>query len=258
MCKNRGFIVEEVKAKIVKTLFEKTSIHAYADEGEENNEGEENKPTINYEDLIAKARKEEKEKQYKTIDKLKNQNDALTNQHNDDLIIIADLEKQVSEANDKLLKSKDGDSEEVKSLKAEVKKLTESKKALEDEVNKFKEIPPVNRDELAKEIRDELEAEYEVKSYKLEKMTELKDDILVPELVFGSTKEEIDANIQIALDRSKQIKESLGVGKRTLPKTPSNPSINNIQDNNISLERLATMDVRSSEYAELRKQLGLH
>ena len=46
--------------------------------------------------------------------------------------------------------------------------------------------------------------------------------------------------------------------KKTTPKTPANPSSSSVQDKDISLERLATMDVRSPEYAELRKQLGLH
>ena len=93
-------------------------------------------------------------------------------------------------------------------------------------------------------------------------MAELKDDILVPELVMGTTKEEIDASIQSALDRSAEIKKNLGIStdkkqtKRT-PKSPANPSVSSVQDNEVSLERLATMDVRSKEYAELRKQLGL-
>ena len=114
------------------------------------------------------------------------------------------------------------------------------------------------------EVRAELEKEYEVKTYKVEKMAEYKDDILVPELVMGTTKEEIDASIQSALERSKQIRESLGISdgtkpkKKTTPKTPANPSSSSVQDKDISLERLATMDVRSPEYAELRKQLGLH
>ena len=90
---------------------------------------------------------------------------------------------------------------------------------------------------------------------------ELKDDILVPELVMGSTKEEIDASIQSALERSAKIKESLGITKdgkqKRTPKTPSNPSVSGIQDKEISLEYLASLDVSSPEYAKVRKQLGL-
>ena len=109
MRKECGSIVEPIsKTPIVKTLFgeivSKISLKAFAEETEgdnsDENGGEESKstPTINYEDLIAKARKEEKEKQYKTIEKLKGQVDTLTKQHNDDLIAKADLEKKLEEA----------------------------------------------------------------------------------------------------------------------------------------------------------------
>lgn len=268
MCKNRGSKVEPISASKVKSLF--GVIRAYADEapssaeGEgnttdsaEDTDGKSNAPTINYEDLIAKARKEEKEKQYKTIDKLKGEKDTLTKQHNEDLLKLAELEKKVEEANKKLTDASSGDTELVKSLKDEIVNLNSVKAELEKEVNAYKEKPPVDRDDIAKEIRAELEAEYEVKSYKLEKLAELKDDILVPELVVGSTKEEIDASLQVALERSKQIRATLGAEKKR-PKSPSNPSIQGIQDTEISLEKLATMDVRSKEYADLRAKLGLH
>lgn len=265
MRKNRGFIVETSK-ETIKKIIEMVSLKAFADEGgESDNEGDGAKstPQINYEDLIAKARKEEKEKQYKTIEKLKGQVSTLTEQHNNDLLVKADLERQVQEANEKLTKAGSGDSEEVKTLKETVKTLTKEKEELDKKVKELEAITPVDRDEVVAEVRAELEAEYEVKTYKATKMAELKDDILVPELVFGNSKEEIDASIQSALDRSAEIRKSLGITdgkkqpqKRT-PKSPANPSVSGIQDTQVSLERLATMDVRSPEYAEMRRQLGL-
>ncbi len=218
------------------------------------------KSTINYEDLIAKARKEEKEKQYKTIDKLKTQVNTLTEQHNNDLLRIADLEKKVTDAETKLTTAGKGDSEEISTLKTEIETLKGEKKSLEDKVKTFEGQKPVDRSEVEAEVRAELEAEYEVKTYKATKLLEMKDDILVPELVIGSTKEEIDKSIESALERSKEIKKSLGIsekGQKKTPKTPANPSVGGVQDNGVDLERLATMDVRSKEYAELRKQLGL-
>lgn len=269
MRKNCGIIAGMSNEKI-KHLIEAISLKAFADEGGSGDDPEDNTggdggvktPTINYEDLIAKARKEEKEKQYKTIEKLKGQVATLTEQHNNDLLVKADLEKQLKEAKDKLTKAGGDDSEAVKTLKQEVADLEKAKKDLEDKVSKFESQKPVNREEVEAEVRAELEKEYEVKTYKVEKMAEYKDDILVPELVMGTTKEEIDASIQSVLERSKQIRESLGISggtkKKTTPKTPANPSSSSVQDKDISLERLATMDVRSPEYAELRKQLGLH
>ena len=271
MRKNRG-IIAGMSNEAIKKVIEAISLRAFADEGADpddnsgadGGEGAKTTPTINYEDLIAKARKEEKEKQYKTIEKLKGQIATLTEQHNNDLLVKADLEKQLKEAKDKLTKAGGDDSEAVKTLKQEVADLEKAKKDLEDKVSKFEGQKPVNREEVEAEVRAELEKEYEVKTYKVEKMAEYKDDILVPELVMGTTKEEIDASIQSALERSKQIRESLGISdgtktkKKTTPKTPANPSSSSVQDKDISLERLATMDVRSPEYAELRKQLGLH
>lgn len=269
MRKNCGIIAGMSNEKI-KHLIEAVSLKAFADEGGSGDEpdnstgddGGARTPTINYEDLIAKARKEEKEKQYKTIEKLKGQISTLTEQHNNDLLVKADLEKQLKEAKDKLTKAGGDDSEAVKTLKQEVADLEKAKKDLEEKVSKFEGQKPVDRETVEAEVRAELEKEYEVKTYKVEKMAEYKDDILVPELVMGTTKEEIDSSIQSALERSKQIRESLGISgdtkkKKATPKTPANPSSSSMQDKEISLEKLATMDVRSQEYAELRKQLGL-
>lgn len=265
MRKNCG-IIAGMSNEAIKKIIEAVSLRAFADEGGDNpedNAGGETKttPTINYEDLIAKARKEEKEKQYKTIEKLKIQVNTLTEQHNSDLLKVADLEKQLQEAQDKLTTAGSGDSEEVKTLKETIKTLEKDKADLDKKVKDYEANKPVSREEVEAEVRAELEAEYEVKTYKATKMAELKDDILVPELVFGNTKEEIDASIQTALERSAEIKKNLGItGKKTdkrTPKSPANPSVSGVQDNEVSLERLATMDVRSKEYAELRKQLGL-
>lgn len=270
MRSNCGIIEEPINRKTVKTLFGTVvslfSLRAYAEENDPNDNGgdDPNKsaPTINYEDLISKARKEEKEKQYKAIEKLKGQVNTLTEQHNNDLLRIADLEKKLEEANAKLSKTGDNDSEAVKTLKGEVSTLTKEKADLEKKVADLEKNKPVSREEIEAEIRAELEAEYEVKTYKAEKMAELKDEILVPELVMGDTKEAIDASIKVALDRSKEIAEKLGKKtapqqqKRT-PKSPSNPDVSHVQDSQYSYEYLASLNPASKEYAEVRKQLGL-
>ena len=271
MRKECGSIVEPIsKTPIVKTLFgeivSKISLKPFAEETEgdnsDENGGEESKPTptINYEDLIAKARREEKEKQYKTIEKLKGQIDTLTKQHNDDLIAKADLEKKLEDAKKKLAETNGDESEAVKTLKKEVSTLKKEKEDLEKKVSELEKVTPVNREDIEKEVRAELEAEYEVRTYKAEKLAELKDEILVPELVFGNTKEDIDASIENALNRSKQIRESLGGGKKEkrTPKSPTNPSMSGVQDKQYSLEYLASLNPASKEYAEVRKQLGLY
>ena len=153
----------------------------------------------------------------------------------------------------------EGDSEVEKELKNTVKALEKEKEELSEKVKKLEENKPVSREEVEKEVRAELESEYEVKTYKAEKMAELKDDILVPELVMGTTKEEIDASIQSALERSAEIKKNLGYSekKKRTPKSPSDPVIDGVQSKEISMDYLATLDVGSKEYMEVRKQLGL-
>ena len=281
MRKNCGIIVGQSKEFIEKALFEvdnplsnvlsKFSVKVFAegDDGEgdsSNDEGSDDtskNTTINYEDLISKARREEKDKQYKVIEKLKTQIVTLTEQHNKDLLKVADLEKKIEEVNKKLTTAGSGDSEEITGLKETIKNLEKEKETFEKKVKEYEENKPASREELEKEIRADFEKEYEVKTYKAEKMAELKDQILVPELVGGSTKEEIDISIQSALDRSKEIKKNLGLnedGKHTnkrTPKSPTNPDTSRVQDKEYSLEYLANLDPASDEYKKVRKELGL-
>ena len=73
MTKKRGIIVGPMSTEaIVRKLFNGLTLKAFAeekpgDEGGEGNEPTVTKPTINYEDLIAKARKEEKEISYHNL-----------------------------------------------------------------------------------------------------------------------------------------------------------------------------------------------
>ena len=269
-----GLKTEKIKAFIGKVM----TLRVYADEGEgaDDNGGEEGGEgskgfTVNYEDLIAKARKEEKDKQYKTIERLKGQVATLTEQHNNDLLVVADLKKQIEAANKKLTEANKGDSEEVSTLKTTIKSLEDDKAALDKKVKEYEANKPQSREDIEKEVRAELEAEFEVRTYKAEKMAELKDVILVPELVGGNTKEDIDKSIEAAKARSEEIRKQLGLPapnsnggeggegekkKKRTPKSPSNPSSGG-GGKEIDLDYLYSLDVRSEEYAKVRKQLGL-
>lgn len=264
------FVGNENKVASVLTLFSKKVFaeEKDTDSKEEDTDPEEDKEIkdsgtqINYEDLISKARREEKEKQYSRIKELKTQVDSMTTKHNNALIKNADLELKLEEANKKLTTAGSGDSEAVKTLKDTISVLTKEKEELEDTITKLEGEKPVSREELEEEIRTELEAEFTVKTYKAEKMTELRDKILVPELVGGSTVEEIDASIESALERSREIRKNLGLDedgkkiKRT-PKSSSNPDVSKVQNQEYSLDYLASLDPASEEYKKVRKELGL-
>lgn len=272
MCRKRGIMAEssmgENIVKLFGQVFSRFSLDAFAEELNDPENKEDNEDggakgtstTINYEDLIAKARQEEKKKQYKTIEKLKAEKETLIQQHNTDLLEKAELEKKLKEAETLVSKAGKNDPEAVTALRTEIANLTTANKTLEAKVTELESKKPVSREEVEREVREELQAEYEVRAYKAEKLAELKDDILVPELVMGSTKEEIDATITSALERSKTIKESLGVSgdkKKRTPKSPTNPTVEGIQDKKYSLDYLASLDPASKEYLEVRKNLGL-
>lgn len=268
-----GFNTEKIKAVIEKVALRAFADTASGDGGSEGDDptggdgGSSKNTTINYEDLIAKARREEKEKQYKNVERLKSQVNTLTEQHNTDLLTIAELQKQLQAANEKLTTAGSGDSEEIKTLKATIKTLEGEKADLDKKVKDYEANKPQSREDIEKEVRSELEREYEVKTYKATKLAELKDQLLVPELVMGDSKEDIDTSIEAALARSEEIRKSLGISapnggdklpkkeKRT-PKSPSNPSGGN-GGKEVDLDYLSTLDVRSPEYAKLRQQMGL-
>lgn len=255
--------------KAIATFFReamsKVTKNVYADEETTPANGQQTPPptpALNFEDLIQKARKEEKDKLYPKITALQTQVNTLTEQHNTDLLTIAGLKDQIAE----LEKANGGsESETVKNLKEQIKTLEQDKKDLEKKIKEFEKIPVVNEDELRATIEQEFEDKFKVKEYRMEQLSKHKDDIFTPDLVIGNTNEEIDASIQRELERSKGIKEKLGytgettppTTQRKTPRTPSNPSVSKIQDSQLDLSKLATMDVRSPEYAQLRQQLGL-
>lgn len=295
MSKYRGSIVAKSR-EVIKTIIGSISLPVYAEgsggtpagsEGDKGGSGgdpaQTSEPVVNYEDLIAKARNEEKKKQYSTIEKLRAQVNTLTQQHNDDLLKIAGLEEAKKAAEDKLTTAGKGDSETVATLRKELDTEKKARTKAETELADLKKNT-VSREDVEKEVREELEKEFAVRTYRAEQLAAHASEILVPELVMGDTKEAIDTSIQSAIARSNEIRKNLGIntpagGQQTQPQgqnntvpqgmffqqmsqgrtpgSPASPSIDPVQGGGVSMERLATMDVSSKEYAELRKQLGL-
>ena len=269
----RGFIVGSGcnsfnATRILKNYLDLLVLKAHADDGGEGDDPKgddpesdpEPTPTINYEDLITKARSEEKAKQRKKIEGLETKVNTLTTQHNDDLLKIRQLEEDLKASNEKLTTAGQGDSEEIKTLKSELETLKIHKATLEKDLATLKDSI-VDREVVESEVRAELEKEYATKASKL---AEHKDDLLVPELVVGDTEEEIDKSLEVALAKSKEIREKLGyTGQPTpppqgrTPKASGSPSISGIQNSKYSEEYIASLDVSSPEYAEFRKQIGL-
>lgn len=209
---------------------------------------------INYEELIARARKEEKDKLYIQIKTLKDDLKEMTKQNNKNLLEAGTLKAEIDN-----LKN-GGDSEEVTTLKNKIKELEGTIETLKQQ----------STDE--ETIRQQVEQEYEVKLYRTEQLVkdEVKDAILpmFMETVTGATKEEIDASIEKAKELTQKAKEQMGVTSTPAPKKnpsgntkPSVPSVNPQNPMNTfgdtSLEDVRNLDPASPEYAEWRKKMGL-
>lgn len=243
---------------LIRSLF----LIAFA-EGEDGGEGGEgkgtNSPQVNFETLIANARKEEKEKLYPRIKKLEEENKALIQSNNDTLIKLATTQKELDE-----LKSSKDDSQAVADLKAQLE-------AANGEIERLKANTPKEED-----IRAKIEAEYEVKLYRQTKLTEGADKILAvfADEVVGNTKEEVDASFDKAVEKTVQTKKQLGLlddkgnpveTKKTTKKeekpakvTPPVANPSSEDDEDFDLDYIRNLDPRSDEYKEFRKKMGLN
>ena len=205
MRKLRG---NKLAERIFNMISGKCTLTVFADDG--TNDGGNKSPQVNYEELIAKARKEEKQKLYGEIEGLKSQVKMLTENNNKLLLEKAEAEKALEQFKKD---SKDGNDETVKELEAKIEvlqgELETVKKAKEElESNKVDE----------KEIREKIEAEFELKDYvKTEK--EKYDKVILNHLkdtVKGATKEEVDESVKKAVEESNKIRADLGIEPVTL------------------------------------------
>ena len=275
MFNKRGIIAKQSKDSSFGTglhrgLFcGKLFMRAFADEGgsEGSNGGnggsEGNNYPINFETLIANARKEEKEKLYPRMKKLEDENKVLVQTNNDNLMKLAQAQNEID-----TLKANNGESQKVKDLEAQLEKAN-------NEIKSLKESTPNEE-----EIRKKVEEEYEVKYYRNTKLSnpENADKILsvFADEVTGNTKEEIDASFERAVQKTIQTKKQLGLvdeegnpikspnpdkKKKETPNTkPNTPPVANPGDDGdekFDMDYVQNLDPRSPEYAEFRKKMGL-
>ena len=194
------------------------------------------------------------------IKKAEEENKTLTASINKYLLENAALKDEIEK-----LKNKSGDDSKIKELEEKIA-------TLENENKTLKENTPNEE-----EIRQRIEAEYEVKLYAQEQITANKDSIisiLIPEIT-GKTKEEIDSAIASAKEKTKTIKKDLGLevedddddeGKSKKKKTPAPtkqkkapaaaPAVDD-DGEEFDAEYVRNLDPRSKEYAEFRKKMGL-
>lgn len=220
-------------------------------------------PVVNYEELIAKARREEKDKLYGQIEAERNKATAITEQHNDLLLKHAQLQNENKALKDELKELKETDG---KSESKTVTKLKEEKAKLEGELEKLRGSI-VDEPTLRQQIENEVKAQYEVELYKVEKMSsdEFKGQI-IPELVTGTTKEEVDASIQKSKERflellgskpQPQQQPQSGVTiQQQIPTPPAgNPNMGEFVQSTLGEQDIYNMTPQ--QWAEYRVKLGL-
>lgn len=258
MQNNRAFTVERNRRPMFLRIRDKIILFANAEENDPTTDpATDPAPGINFEQAIAQARKEEKDKLYPRIKKAEDENKTLQASVNKYLLENAALKDEL---------------EKMKNQPAnpEIKKLEDKVKALEDENKTLKENAP-NEDD----IRKRIEAEFEVKMYAQEQINAHKGSILsilIPDIT-GKTKEEIDSAITTAKEKTKSIKKDLGLNvdededkdddkkkKTPAPKQKKAPVANPASDEDgeeFDAEYVRNLDPRSKEYAEFRKKMGL-
>lgn len=244
--------------KLLTKLAKALSVKVYADEVDNNTPPkvdppkEEEKPSINYENLIAQARKEEKDKMYVTINDLKSQLATMTNNNNSNLIVIGELKSQIAKLEEDLGKKVE-DTQTVKDLLAQIEVLKGEKETLKATIRQ--------------EVESELEEKNKLETFKATKVEEFKKDIIPTYLdeVKGNSEEEILASIEEVKKKSLKVKQDLGLvdekgnvinlTKKKDSPPPTNPDKKGKEE--LDLEYLAGLDVKSPEYAEYRKKMGL-
>lgn len=202
-------------------------------------------PSVDFETLISKARSEEKEKLYPEINKLKEDVNAKVARINELLLTIGEKDETISQKD-----------KEIKELK------TNSKKSSSQEVQELNLKVTQLENQLAE--KDTQVSQIKLDSYKQTKMA-LAGGNLIPELVVGSSEEEIDLAIEKAKTRYAEIVQSIAPAQTTvIPTTnqipPVSPSMNAFSEQ-VSTQSLSDINLFTPEgrkqYAEMRAGMGL-
>lgn len=198
-----------------------------------------------FETLIARARKEERDKLYGEITKLKQDRENLTN-------VNVDLNKEISGLKADLSTAE----KKVESLEEEAKSGTKSNRTvveLQGEVRKLKsELKKAESGKEEEVSRISLEHHREVAVLK----AQAEGAGIIPELITGNTKEEIDASIESSKTRYQEI-----VSQNARPTANTNPfTMPRATQSGSNPAQPSFKDVASmtpAEYAEYRKEIGI-
>ena len=196
--------------------------------------------TVNFEDLVAKAREEEKAKLYPQIEKLKKDK-------NDLLLVVAEKDKAIKDLEKEITSLQKNHSK----LAKDVEESTSTNKVVQEQALLISQL-----EQQLEDIQSQYELEVnslKINSYR-EKQIASAGGAIIPELVTGNTEEEINASIELAKQRYAQIQEQ-AMASVQMPKSV-NPSVATLSQNAMkSVEDIASMT--PGEWAEYRKNLNI-
>lgn len=187
------------------------------------------------EEMLNKARKEEKDKLYKTLEK--NKAKAQESAEERDRV-----QEELKVARDRLKAIEDESLSETDKINQQIKLLMEQNDLLKSRL-----------DQVAKEGEARVKAS-ELNAYRQSKISE--SGILFPELVSGSSPEEIDASISQILERESSIRNSVEDNvRKEFAKNIPKPVSPGGETQQVSLDRYSISKKSPQEYLEIRKQL---
>jgi len=186
--------------------------------------------------LLNKVRREEKDKLYKSIEKTKAESQALQTERDK---VLEDLKL----AKDQLSTLQDSNMSDIEKVNKQIELLAEQNELLK------KQLESVSQQAEAR-VR-----ESEVKSYRQKRIEN--SGLLFPEMVTGSSPEEIDASIELLLEREKSVRSQLEDKLRSeraqdVPR-PMSPEVS--QPNVASADRYRVSKMSRDEYSAYRQKL---
>ena len=199
-------------------------------------------PPVNFEELIAKARQEEKAKLYPQIDSYKKQVADITALHNNTLLEMASKDKTIEE-----LETRVKELSETKATPEDVNQLANQVQALQLENQSLKDAQVD-----VEALKQSINSEWEVKLYREQRLREVGNTV-IPELVNGNTKEEIDNALELSKQRYTEIVQGARGTNNPLPAS-------NVSTKSYAIKDINPVDIRNmsaEEWAERRKSLGL-
>lgn len=204
-------------------------------------------PKGNFEELIARARKEERDKLYAEINRLKEQ---LNNTGS----VAEDLNKEI----ESLKADKEKAEKEVERLQ---KELTDGTKSNRTVVELQGEVRKLNSElKKAQSSSDKEVAELKLAHHREVSLLKAQAEGVgfIPELVSGKTVEEIDASFEVAKQRYEEITSSVASQNRGGYTVPTMPRAKAQSGQPNAPQEVDVRSMSQAEYAKFRKEnLGL-